>query len=262
MATKQGRVEAKITVPSGGWSFTMSITGLVGTSARTITAGAYWPDELLAAFDAQLEAGEVALGGSSGFTSSISLGESGTGLSTVEYDGGVNFAVSAWTSTDLRDALGFTTSLSGATSYTTSVQAAGIWLPRAIMAAPRNQDDGHFEADRSVTVSPRGHVKALNYERRQRTGQIRWSHVQARYAVESKETTDGESFERWWLDTHCARVSYFGAAPLVRIYWDADVATYVEVRLIEPVSTWNTERSVPDAAIYWPVYLDGYVVPA
>jgi hypothetical protein len=262
MATKNGRLEAKITVPTGGWAFTMSITGLGGTSARTIAAGAYWPGELINEFVSELEDGEVALGGSSGFSAESSFGESGTGLFRITYDGGVNFAISAWGSTDLRDALGFASALSGFSAYDSTIVHAGVWISHAIMAAPRNQDDGHTENDRSVTVGPRGHVKALGYQSRRRTGRILWSHVQGRYAIESMETTVGESFERWWLDTHGGRESYFGRAPLVRLYWDADAATYVEIRLVEPIGTFNPERAVQEWAGLWVIVIDGYKVPS
>lgn len=263
MATKNGRLEAKITVPTGGWSFTMAVTGLVGSSARTIAAGAYWPEELIDAFRDQLVAGDLALGGGNNYVYSLYWGEaSPTGRFSIESDGGPNFEIATWNSTSLRDALGFTGTLSGAATYTSTNQHAGIWLPNAIMAAPRNQDDGFTEMDRSVTVSPRGHVMALGYESRRRLGRITWSHVQAKYAIESAEVTTGSSFERWFLDTHGGRVSYFGRAPLCRLYWDDDAATYVEFRLVEPIGTWNPERTVAEWAGLWPVVIDGYKVPS
>lgn len=255
-----GRLEAKVTVPVGGWAFTMSVDGLVGTSVRTIAAGAYWPGELVDAFKVQLDAGEIALGGVGTFTLTESWGESGTGLLTVDH-AGTDFAIT-WGSTDLRNALGFTTDIASGDVYTTAVQADGVWLPGAIMAAPRYRDNGHIEHDRTLTVSPRGHVNALGYESRQRTGRILWSHVEAKRAIESQEVTVGQSFECWWRDTHGGRVSYFGRAPLVRLYWDAGAGTYVEIRLIEPAHTFNPERVVPDWIGYWPVAIDGYVVPS
>jgi hypothetical protein len=257
-----GRLEAEITVPTGGWVFTMSVTGLGGTSDRTIAAGPYFPDELAAAFESELEAGEIALGGSDGFTVSISDGESGTGLLTVEHDVSVNFAISAWGSTDLRNALGFSGTLSGNRGYTASSVAAGVWISHSPHDSPRGADDGSTEADRSLQIGPRGQVSGLLYESRVKLGEVTWSNVLARYALESHEVTVGESFERWFRDTHQGRVSYFGAAPAVRLYWDADDNDYVEVRLTKPLTSYNPSRTDPTWIGLWPVTIDGYQVPA
>lgn len=260
MATN-GRVEAQITIPTGGWSFTMEVDGLVGSSVRTIAAGAYWPQDLAAEFASELEDGEAVLGGAGTYALGSTFTETGAGLLRVaRAPSGTNFDVT-WGSTDLRDALGFAGTISGDDEYLGTSVLGGIWLPHAILAAPRGVDDGHTEMDRTVSVSPRGHVKALGYASRKRL-RVTWSHVLARYTLESQETTEGESFERWWLDTHGGRVSYFGRAPLCRLYWSANDAAYVELRLTEPMNTFNPERSDPSWIGLWPITIGGYVVPS
>ena len=51
----RGRVEARITIPTGGWSVSVTITA-IGTFAVTIAAGNYFPTDLLTTFKTQLDA--------------------------------------------------------------------------------------------------------------------------------------------------------------------------------------------------------------
>ncbi len=110
------KFEALITVPTGGWVAT------IASVARTVPATTYYlssPDGGTYGLLDKLENLE------SGLTATVSAT---TGLVTLSKSG--TFTV-VWTSTDLRDALGFTGDLSGSASYTGTNQPPTLWLPKA-----------------------------------------------------------------------------------------------------------------------------------
>lgn len=220
----------QLTIPTGGWTFAMSVTGLGGTSVRTVAAGNYFPSELLAAVEAQLEAGEIALGGIEGYAVSFN---STTGLVDIEHDSATNFAISTWGSTNLRDALGFAGTLSGASVYTGTLNQQGVWLSQSEGAFTYgNGDEGHTETDMSSTESPRGDVKGLVYNTRQVLPSALWSHVPKASARIAAETTTGASFESWWRKTQGGELSYFEVLAPVRLIFSIDApSTYKTYRI-------------------------------
>lgn len=251
----RGRVEARITVPTGGWSVSLTITAIGGPYTVTIPAGNIFPTDLLTSFQTQLDA---ATGGDGAFTVSASWGESGTGLVTIAH-ATQTFTLS-WTSTDLRDVLGFAGSLSpAALTFTGTLHARGVWLPDCEMDVDRGIDGGVYETDRATQVSPQGDVYGLVYNTRQRHDGFTWPHVSHPRAQITYETTTGESFEQWWRDTHSALRSYFPeAAPQLRVYYSADAGTYHTFREISRVdtdapradATWRYLRTVRIGPLY------------
>lgn len=239
----------------------MAVTGLAGTSVRTIAAGDYWPAALVGAFIEQLEAGEVALGGSDGFTAATSWGESGDGTILIEHDSSTNFAVTAWGSTQLRDWLGFSGTLSGASEYQSTRVCQSVYLADCDYDNPRGATVGARQIDRSVNVSPTGvtSVVGYGYPSRRRLGRVTWPMVGVARTLEAYESVAGESFEAWFLNTH-GRVAWFGAGPLVRFYWDADASDYAELRLTEPLRSFDPDRVDPQWIGLWPIVIDGFVV--
>lgn len=250
MSATRGRLEAQI-YQASNWAPTATGTA---SAAATVSANATrYPTTLLTAF-------ATALSTATGDTVTVtgSFGETGTGLVTISST--ANLAINWGAATDLRDLLGFAGNLSAATSHVGTKVMQGVWLPNAVMAAPRHVDNGATQIDRSILVAPGGTVYAYGYQRRQKLGRVTWSHVQHRYALEAGEVTDRESFECWYLDTHGGRVSYFTIAPAVNLYWDAGAGTAVTIRLTEPIDGYNPERVVPEWIGYFPVVIDGYVV--
>lgn len=255
---KFGRLEAKVTVPTGGWTFTMSITGLGGSSVRTIAAGSYWPDELLTQVEAQLEAGEIALGGADGFTVTGGFGEGGTMKVLLEHDSATHFAISAWT-TALQNYLGFAATLSGANEYTGTERCEAVWQADCPYDANRGQTLGVLQRDRSVSVSSDGTMSGHGFVSRRKMGRVMWRMVGVKRSLTQYETVVNESFETWFGNTHQGLVTYFGAAPLVRFYWDADASTKVTIRLTEPLQAFDPERVDAMWIGLWPVVIDGWV---
>lgn len=251
----RGRVEARITIPTGGWSVSLTITAIGGPYTVTIPAGNIFPTDLLSSLQTQLDA---ATGGDGAFTVSASWGESGTGLVTIAH-ATQTFTI-AWTSTDLRDVLGFAGSLSpAALTFTGTLHARGVWLPDCEMDVDRGIDGGVYETDRATQVSPQGDVYGLVYNTRQRHDGFTWPHVSHPRAQITYETTTGESFEQWWRDTHSALRSYFPeAAPQLRVYYSADAGTYHTFREISRVdtdapradATWRYLRTVRIGPLY------------
>lgn len=253
-----GSLHAQVTVPTGGWAVALTITAIGGPYTVTIPAGTYYPIELLSAFITQLDA---ASGSDGAFSYVASTAENGDG--TLQLLHATQTFSLTWTSTDLRDYLGFTLNLTPAASNfigTASIQ--GIWLPDCPMSAEYGpSDSGHTESDRSEMVSPRGDVSALKYQSRTVLPSIRWSHVTKPRARISGELVVGASFERWWRNTHNGELSYFPVAPKVRVIWDANtLGTYTEYRLVGRSSTEMT-RAVPEWSYLWPIEIKGIKVP-
>jgi hypothetical protein len=224
----RGRLDAQITVPTGGWTFSLTVTTIGGPTTGTVAAGTYHLSDFLTAVDTALEA---VFGGDGAWTVTCSDGESGTGLVTITH-ATQTFTLS-WSSTNLRDALGFAADLTpAALSFTGTKVAQQIWLPNAEGAfAYGNGDEGHTETDAGSTESPRGDVKTLVYNTRQVLPWARWSHVQVAYARISGESVSNSSFERWWRNTQGGELSYFEPTAPVRLYWSADVASYKTYRI-------------------------------
>ncbi len=255
--SKRGRLEAQITVPTGGWAISVTITA-IGTYTVTVPAGTYYPTDLLSTFKTQLDA---ANGGDGTFTVSGSFGESGSGLVTISHT--VETFTITWSNTNIRDALGFTATLTpAALTFTGTRNAQGVWLPDCPMSAARGPNDpGYVLSDRTETISPRGDVNALKFQSRTILPPVRWSHVSKASAKVVSEVTVGESFEQWWRYTHNGELSYFAIAPPVRIIWDADVsATYHEFRLTGRNST-EMPRVVEDWDGLWTVEISGVKTP-
>lgn len=237
----RGRLEAEITVPTGGWDFSLTVTAIGGPTTGTVAAGSYHHSDFLAAVDTALEA---VFGGDGAWTVTSSAGESGTGLVTIAH-ATETFTLS-WTDTDLRDALGFAGTLTpAALTFTGTKVAQQLWLPNAEGAfAYGNGDEGHTETDASTTESPRGDVKRLVYNTRQVLPSALWSNVPVAYARISGESVSNSSFEQWWRNTQGGELSYFEPCSSVRLYWDAGVASYKTYRL--PVMTSTQMGRVDD----------------
>ena len=189
----------------------------------------------------------------------LSGGESGTGKVTIAST--ANLAIT-WTSTDLRDLLGFTGNLSAATSHTATNHCRGVWLPDCPMSARYGPNDaGHTEADLVQTVSPQGHVQTSVYNTRTFLPEVVWSHVaRARARIEG-ETTTNASFERFIRDTQFGGLAYFHVGAHVRLYWDADASDYDTYTLTGRAST-QMDRAVDEWAGLWRIFVEGYVVPS
>lgn len=255
--SKSGRLEAQITVPAGGWTVALTVTAIGGPTNVTIPAGTYWISELISTFITQLNA---AFGGDGAFTFSANWDEGGDGIFAL-FHATETFSLT-WTSTSLRNLLGFTADLTpAALSFTGTEQIESFWMADCPFDAPRGVTTGIRTFDRTVQVSPQGDTSALSYQSRRKVGGISFPMVGKARTFRAHEVIANESFETWFENTHGALVTYFGTAPKCRFYWDANALDKIEFRLTKPVDSFMPERVDQQWIGLWAWDIDGYVVP-
>lgn len=246
------RLESQaLIVPAGGWSF--DFTDGDGThAARVVAAGTYSPTTLLAAFIAELNAASA-----NAYTGSLDTGEDGTGCATFT-NADADVTDLTWTSTDLRDALGFSGDLPvggtelGPRTFTGLYGVKGLWLPGCpTSGAYGAQDPGHTEGGVAQTVSPLGVTKTWVGPSRVRQPGLKWSHVVAARARQSAESGAPRSWERFCRETLRGALSYFHAGGTVRVIWDTtDSATFTDYRPAVPRTTELTRVDGSWAGLY------------
>jgi hypothetical protein len=217
------KLEGRIQVPSGGWSVSvLEILPVPAGPASVVVAaqGTYYLSDLLSTMAAALTA-NVTIG-----TYTVTL-DSATGRVTITST--IATAVDiTWSSTDLRDALGFTgatTSLAPSAQSTKSSPL--VWLPNVPRAPGRAPDgtNGVAMTDQTTTVAPSGHSKTLVFSTRY-SDLLAWRFI---YGVKSwavNESLGNESFESWWN-------AVVGRGQPFRYHPDRTIAgTYVEYRAV------------------------------
>jgi hypothetical protein len=238
---KQGRLEARLTL-SANQTGTVTDSG-GGPAAWTVAAGNYYPLELVAALQAAVIAATGAIGNN--FTATISDGEGGTGRVTL------NNTATPWslafTTTALRDAIGFSANISNVSAAQTGTHARGLWLPGnpAKFSMYGDGAGGTIETDLRTLVGPTGYVTTLMGNKRRVHKNIGWTGVPNTRALAHFESVANESFESFFLDVATGRVSsYIPVGPYIRHVWDADVdGTYAVGRLLWP-DTFDLEQYV------------------
>jgi hypothetical protein len=269
MAIRNGKLERLIEVPTGDYTLTLTETG--GVTGQAVTAAAGETSFLSSAYTgtggtgnsflAQLQADLTTIGHEYAVT--IGAGEDGTGKVTIDRTGSSNFAV-VWTSTELRDLLGFSQgNLTGANAYTGASQAQGLWLPNAPMNSLFGASDkGFYETDAMATESPSGAVKAF-FANKKQVNQIRWAGVSHAKCRASAEATPNESFEQFWLDCILGEKAWAaGPCGPIRVYWDAgDNATYADYKVVgNAMRGFNPAKLEEGWLGLWEVGLDRMVV--
>lgn len=226
----RGRLEARITVPTGGWTGTIDDSGAGAAATFAVPAGTYYlssPDiagggtkSLMAAFRDALNA--AATTDTIGVTASVS--ESGTGKVTITSSG---TAAIVWTSTDLRDLLGFTTNLAAGTTWTGSCQARSLWLPDCPYDAPNELDGtwwGEPEADMRGSRNAAGYVWSHKGSSCVVLDGLSWEAVSRHKAILANEITVNESWERFVRDGIWGDAAWGTTGGPVRLYPDAELS--------------------------------------
>ena len=223
---KRGRLEALIYIASN-WQATF--TDSVGATVVTVAAGNWYILDLIAEINADLPRNWLV---------TISDGETGTGRVTITTTD-TPWSVT-WTSTDMRDLLGFTGNIAGVSvAQTGTNHVQGMWLPDTIKWSPHGDDAGSDNVlttwtDTRYLVGPQGQVQTLGGNSRKEYALRYEGCTRARTKV-AGESVSGESFEQFWLTCHCGGESYFKRGAAVRVYWDADDDTnYTVVKMILP----------------------------
>ena len=205
------KLEGKITIPTGGYSVTISEDAGARSSVLTIAAADYYlatagtgSRSLLAELEYQLDNDTTLLGA---YTVSLSdnSDSTSTGKVTITLDSGASsFAVSSWNSSTLRDVLGFSGSESGSTSLTGDEHAEYLFLPnvgRSGVMAPEpsatTQNFGVPETDGTFRMAPSGAAARLKYNTRYRD-RLRFVHLKGYKTYKQLETVTNESFEKFY----------------------------------------------------------------
>ena len=238
MAITNGKVEGLITIPTGGVQALTCEDDNSTAAAITITAGTYYwssADGGANDFAAQVAADINADADlTDTWTVTISAGEGGTGKCTIAADGAT--CEVTWQDTDVRDAMGFTGSLTGETSYASTNHVKGLWLPDGPPRSPYGlSDDGADEMDQTYTESSAGHVMTLGYQRKVVQAYVLWQGLSRKKVRIAGESVTGESRQQFVRDVLFAEATYCTDRQL-RIYPDADTdGTYTTYRNAAPI---------------------------
>lgn len=234
MATN-GKLEARITVPVGGWDVALTDQS-AGPTTITIPAGTYYhssadseAEGFADTFDTLANAAMA-----QAWNCTIAAGEAGTGLYTITCTG--TTCTATFTDADAGTLMGFTGNLTGSTSYTSEGQAKALWLPECPFQALNGGPSwlGWWETDLESSEHPNGNVHSV-IGRRKQINSISWPASSRGKCWTVNEDSANESFEQFLLDGIWAGASWGTSAGPVRFYGDADVdgthATYAALEL-------------------------------
>lgn len=219
----RGKLEGRITTDS--WDITIDEGG--GDVVVSLTDGTYYlssedseSDGLIAHLQSRLNSdGSL----SNTYTVSIAAGEEGTGKVTLSAD--ANFDVT-WSTTALRDLLGFTGDVDSASSYESSQSARSLWLPEGSPPQTLNGTDVNWAgvpvSNKRDQVNDAGYTYSLAGQKRTER-MVTWPAVKRHRVWDINETTENQSVEQFWEDVIYGSASW-SARPggPFRYYRDAD----------------------------------------
>lgn len=233
MAINNGKLEGRIVVPTGGWAIDADDSGAPFTA--TVPAGNYYlssADSTANDFLAEL-ASQLNSSGTDTWTVTGSLGESGTGIITIDCSATYSVTWDA-ASEDCKDLLGFNANISSASTPTAgALHARSVWLPdcppQTLYGA---SSAGWYETSTRGQTAPDGTSTVLVGPKRTANA-ITWPAIsQARHQV-AYESSTNESYEKWWLDQVQGEGNWASHAGRIRWYPDADTdATYTTYTMV------------------------------
>ncbi len=208
-----GRLEAFITVPLGGYELAVNGDGV------TIPAGSYYFSDFTEQVENQVQ-GELAT-----FAVAVSRGEGGTGRVTLS--AGATFTIT-WIDLELRELLGFTANLAGASSYLAPEHARGLWLATCPYNAPNAIHPwvGWPESDFRSVESAAGLVWAFSGQSKY-VASLMWESIRRSRASKGNESIVGESFQRFVEDAVWGHASWGTPGGPVRFFPDANGTAWV-----------------------------------
>lgn len=219
--TIDGRIEALMSMPTGISVSATSNAG--GPTTVNLTAGNYYwtaaggVSSLLTHFASVLNAQRPITGGTWQVT--MSTGANGTGQVTISSSNASNISIT-WTSTVLRDVLGFTANISAVTTATGAKQAKALWRPECPLQLKGAIKRAPIVSDKRVSISPRGDVTAFvgNTLRRQRD--LVYTHVPLARVWEAEAVLGNASFEQFVIDTQIQQgaTGWFSPVSKVQVY--------------------------------------------
>lgn len=239
-----GRWEAYFTVPT---AITASVNGGSGAVTVTWAAGSYTPTSFITYTASALTAQAPPAAGT--WSVSLSTGTSGTGLVTIARSTG-SYSIT-WTSTALRDLLGFTANITSQTTATGTNQHAGLWFPDCPIVTMLSPSRGPKQTDNRASESPNGLVITLGGTKKYQHKDISYSHVAKARVFESEASTSGASLEAWLDDTQFGDGhTWFSRGSAFQVYWsNAGTDTLVGADLNSgtgPAAGWYFSPAIED----------------
>lgn len=226
------KLEGLITVPTGGWEIKVTVQSDPEATV-TIPAGTYYLSSVGSGSRSLIDEVSYQMNATGNY---FAVTMSAAGLVTI---GRGNSWVASFTSTGLRDALGFTGNLTpSALSFTGTEQAEYLFLPncgRGPSFMSPDGDDGAEESDLTMAVSPSGVVRCYGYERRA-VDSLDFPHLKSSKTWISDEVTANESLQRFWRATMAsgARFRYHPDATAAGTYvtWVAEAPEFKPAPLV------------------------------
>ncbi len=210
-----GKLEAQITVPSGGWNTT------VGGVTKTLDAGTYYISSPGSGARNFLEEVESKFGATG---VSCSASENGTGIVTITFSGSTAIT---WVDTEVRDILGFAGNQAGATTHVGTLHARNLWIPQQppLRLNAGGNWRGFRKSDYRTAMNMAGYVWVRNGQSHVRLTTLEWRGItQAKTWIEN-ETTTAASIEQFWRDGVWGEAAWGSAGGPLRYYPDASVDT-------------------------------------
>lgn len=184
-------------------AWTISVTDSGGTDAAiTVVAGDYYltsATSLLTTLQTALNASGILAG-----TYTVSVADDAdtdTGKVTISATGGGNISIT-WSNTTIRDRLGFTGDVGGATTHTGTEQAEYLYLPTSGRDGSFLSPDGEAglpETDVVLNVSTDGTMVSTQYETRY-ADILGFSMIKGSNMFKAYEVTANESMEKFYED--------------------------------------------------------------
>lgn len=229
-----GRWEARFTVPS---SVSISVTNNGGgPTTVNIAAGTYTMSSFVTELQSALTTQRAPSSGAWSVT--LSTGVAGTGRVTIAMSAGT-FSIT-WTSTALRDLLGFTANISSQASSTGANQAKGLWRPDAVLRCDADARRAPLASDHRTTVSPTGAVYALKSSTMYRHASPRYTHVPVDRVWEASALLTNASYETFVKDTQLQEGhAWFGLSSPVVIYDHTGTEVGIDANGGTGVDSWS-----------------------
>lgn len=226
-----GRIEGQFAVPAGSVLTVTNSGG--GPTAITIPSAAYYLTAaggvagLLATLQALLIASRPPSAGT--WIVSMSTGPSGTGKITINCNDGALWSI-VWTDTNLRDLLGFSADIVGATNaFTAPKQARGLWMPDTPLRLDGDIPAAPKVTDLRTSISPTFKVLGIKGNKGYRFKNVRWTKVPRAKYREAAAAIPNASYETFLNDVQLGEGhTWFVPVSLFQIYGlDSGVLTLV-----------------------------------
>lgn len=263
MATN-GKLEARITVPTGGWFLNCTDDG-GGPTAVVIPAGTYYHSSDGSNTNTLAEAIATAANAvmTETWSCSISAGESGTGRYTIGCTGAV--CTVQFVSNYLKLLLGFLlVTESGSTSYTAPNHAQGLWLASNGWQKKNGQAGGSARiSDQQATRNAAGYAYGIQGQS-YKMARIVWPMETRAKCWTVNESTTNESFETFLVDGIWGSAAWGTTLGPIRFYPDEDDDATYGTFSVFGMGSWDPNELIEHwAAGRWTIELPELVeVPA